>query len=143
MGRPGQTGEKGQAFVELVLVANVLLLVVLGIFQFGVVFSHKIQITDAARAAARKAATYGGTDVNDGTLRDAAEAAGAASAAASTEASGMTVSWQLSTAGWVSGSDVTATTSIPAEINILGVSVWSGNLTSSATMRIEKRGVTG
>ena len=58
----------------------------LGIFQFGHVYSQKINVTDAARAAARKAATYGGTDTNDPTLRDTAEAAGLASAKVSSSA---------------------------------------------------------
>src|SRR3954466_947216 len=118
MTRRRHRGEEGQALVELVLVANVLLLVVFAIFQFGLVFSHKIAVTDAARAAARKAATYGGTDVNDLTLRDAAEAAGLASAKSSSAASGMTVTWDVEGKQWIAGHSVKATVSVPGDIKI-------------------------
>jgi Flp pilus assembly protein TadG len=140
-GRPKR--EEGQAFVELVLVANILLLVVLAIFQFGAVYSDKIEMTDAARAAARKAATYGASATNDTTLRDAAQAAGVASAKVSSTAADMAVTWKIQGNSWVAGNEVTATASVPGEVNVLGVVVWSGQVSSSTTMRIEKRGVAG
>jgi Flp pilus assembly protein TadG len=143
MDRPGKLKrEEGQAFVELVLVANILLLVVLAIFQFGSLYSQRIQMTDAARAAARKAATYGGTDANDNTLRDAAQAAGLASAKVSTNnPTSMTVAWKVQNNSWVAGNQVTATVSVPGSVDVLGFVVWSGQITGSTTMRIEKRGV--
>jgi Flp pilus assembly protein TadG len=143
MDRPGKLKrEEGQAFVELVLVANILLLVVLAIFQFGSLYSQRIQMTDAARAAARKAATYGGTDTNDNTLRDAATAAGLASAKVSTNnPTSMSVSWKVQNNSWVAGNEVTATVSVPGSVDVLGFVVWSGQITGQTTMRIEKRGV--
>ena len=47
--------ERGQAMVEFTLIATVLATLLLAVFQFGVAFSNYINVTDAARAAARKA----------------------------------------------------------------------------------------
>jgi Flp pilus assembly protein TadG len=135
--------EQGQAFVEFVLVANVLLLVVFAIFQFGVVFSQYIGVTDAARAAARKAATYGGDVSNNTTYRDAALAQGLASAKASMSDPNMTVNWSVPNNTWIAGNSVTATVTVPADVSVLGFKVWSDHLTSSTTMRIEKRAQSG
>jgi Flp pilus assembly protein TadG len=53
--------ERGQAMVEFTLIASVLGVLLLTVFQFGVVFSNYINVADAARAAARKASTSGAT----------------------------------------------------------------------------------
>ena len=47
------TGEDGVASVELALVLPVLLLLVIGMVRFGVAFNAKIEMTGAAREAAR------------------------------------------------------------------------------------------
>src|SRR5690242_2615425 len=49
--------ESGQSAVEFALVAPVLIAVLLGIVQAGIAFHDYITVTDAARAAARKAVT--------------------------------------------------------------------------------------
>ncbi len=48
--------EKGQTLVEFALVLPVLLLLVLGLIQFGIIFSAQIAITNAAREGVRVAA---------------------------------------------------------------------------------------
>ena len=48
--------EKGQALVEFAVILPVLLMVLWGIFQFGIAFNDYIQVTSAAREGARKAA---------------------------------------------------------------------------------------
>ncbi|MCR3921710.1 MAG: pilus assembly protein [Firmicutes bacterium] len=48
--------EQGQAIVELALVLPVLLLVFMGIIQFGIIMSGQIAVTSAARDGARIAA---------------------------------------------------------------------------------------
>ena len=47
--------EKGQSFVEFALVLPILILLVLGIIQFGIIFYGQVTITSAAREAARMA----------------------------------------------------------------------------------------
>jgi Flp pilus assembly protein TadG len=144
--------EEGQALVELVLVGNLLAVLMLAIFQFGIAFSHYIDVTDAARAGARKAATSGALAVLDAARQTTATTAGQASAynslgcsppPASCWANGMLVTWKFGnetgTSGWIAGNSVTATVSVPLTISILGVSLPSpSTLQSSATMRIEK-----
>ena len=48
--------EDGQAYVEFALVLPILLLVVMGIIQFGTVFKDYIALTDSVRVGARQAA---------------------------------------------------------------------------------------
>lgn len=47
--------DKGQSMVEFALILPVLLLLLLGIIQFGIIFSAHIAITNAAREGARVA----------------------------------------------------------------------------------------
>lgn len=58
--------EKGQGLVEFALVLPLLLLLLLGIIQFGIIFSSQIAITNAAREGARVAAV----GANNGEIRD-------------------------------------------------------------------------
>ncbi len=51
--------EKGQSLVEFALVAPILLLVVLGIVQFGIILNAYVSITHAAREGVRLAAVGG------------------------------------------------------------------------------------
>jgi Flp pilus assembly protein TadG len=48
--------DAGQALIEFALVLPLLVLLLFGIFQFGVAFHNYLGITDAARVAARSAA---------------------------------------------------------------------------------------
>lgn len=125
--------EQGQALVEFTVILPVLLIVLWGIFQFGVAFNDYIQVTSAAREAARKAAV-------SRSLGSAA-AASAAIAAAKTTAPDLHLSDSQITVSpsnnWNQGTDVTVTVKYPFKINLLGRVMGSGNLTSSTTMRIE------
>lgn len=56
--------EQGQSLVEFALVLPVLMLILLGIVEFGWMFNAKITLTSAAREAARVYAIHG----NDPTL---------------------------------------------------------------------------
>jgi Flp pilus assembly protein TadG len=53
--RPVRTGERGQAIVELALTLPLLLLILLGIFDFGLMFQRFEVIANGAREAARVA----------------------------------------------------------------------------------------
>ena len=48
--------QNGQALVEFAVVANILVVLLLAIVQFGVVWMNYIAVTDAAREGARRAA---------------------------------------------------------------------------------------
>lgn len=55
--------ESGQSLVEFALIVPLLILIVLGIIEFGWIFNGKITTTSAAREGARVAAVPAGTDV--------------------------------------------------------------------------------
>ncbi|MBT2552948.1 TadE/TadG family type IV pilus assembly protein [Arthrobacter sp. ISL-5] len=51
-------GEKGAAAVEFALILPILLMLVLGIFEFGRAFNIQVALSEAAREAARYAAVH-------------------------------------------------------------------------------------
>jgi Flp pilus assembly protein TadG len=57
-GNPGSLRDSGQTTVEFALVAIVLFVMVFAIFDFGTFFAGKVTATNAARTAARYAATH-------------------------------------------------------------------------------------
>ncbi len=60
--------ESGQALVEFALVVPILLILVIGVFEFGRAWNSHQVITDAAREGARRAVIY---DVGDPEVRKA------------------------------------------------------------------------
>lgn len=122
--------ERGQTMVEFALVLPILALLLFGVIQFGIAFNNYITITDAARAAARKAAVS----------REAADPVGAATAEAKVSAENLDptqLDVSVSPAPWTPGSDVTVTVKYPYTIHLLGLYDWSGSLTSKVTERVE------
>jgi hypothetical protein len=131
--RPNITSEKGQTAVEFALVLPMLLVLLLGVIQFGVAFNHYLTVTDAARVAARKAIV--------------ARLAGGSPAIAEAEQAGRDAAGDLnptqfqikvtSTDWTTSGSVVTATATYPYDIKLLNWVVASGTLTSQVKERLE------
>lgn len=122
--------EQGQTMVEFALVMPVLLLVIFGIIQFGVLYNDYISLTDATRIGARKAAVS----------RQTGNPVGLATAAVRNSASDLDqakLAVNVSATVWAPGADVTVETSYPYEVDIMGVVVASGLLRSSTTERIE------
>ena len=46
--------ERGQTMTEFAFVLPILLVVLFGIIQFGIIFNNYVALTDAARAASRQ-----------------------------------------------------------------------------------------
>jgi Flp pilus assembly protein TadG len=127
----------GQAVVEFVVILPVLLLVLLAIYQFGQVFVNYMDVTSAAREGARKAAVSraaGTCSVVDGLAVTAAKGAGSDLNLGNLT---VTVNRTCTNNTYAQSSDVTVTAKYPYSINIMGVVVSSGTLTSSTTMRVE------
>jgi Flp pilus assembly protein TadG len=129
--------ERGQTAVEFALVAPILVLLLLGIIQFGIAFQNYVTITDAARAGARKAivARFAAGNFNDATqtVKDAAS---------SLDQTVLNQPGMIAVSdpdGMTAGSLVTVTVKYPYVINIplLGLKVSSGNLTAVAKERLE------
>jgi len=127
--RDGAGRERGQAMVEFVIVLPILCVLLFGIVQFGITFNHYLTLTDSVRAGARKAAVS----------REVSDPVGAAVAQVRASASDLKQS-NLSvtvSSSWAPGGDVTVTAKYPYSINIMGIVVHSGQLSSSTTERVE------
>lgn len=59
---PGK-GERGQALIELALVAPIMIVILAALVQFGIIFERQIGIENAVREAARRGATLTTKDV--------------------------------------------------------------------------------
>jgi Flp pilus assembly protein TadG len=123
--------QQGQTMAELALVLPVLLVLLLGIAQFGVAFNNYISLTDAVRAGARKAAVS----------RSASDPAGACRAQVIASAGSLNtteLARNLScTSSWSPGADVTVHADYPYDIKLLNWSVKSGRLDSTMKERVE------
>jgi Flp pilus assembly protein TadG len=115
--------------VEFAIVLPVLVLLVFGIVQFGILFNHYVTLTDAVRATARQAAVARELEDRDARI-------GTKMAAAAANLDGAKLAYTVDSS-WVQGEDVTVSATYPYEINILGLVVKSGLLTSTTTERVE------
>jgi Flp pilus assembly protein TadG len=122
---------RGQAMVEFTLILPMLLLLILGIYQFGQTYADYIQVTNAARDGGRKA------------LVSRSDASGVADVVTTAKNS----TWWLNknqigvsvspSQPWTTGQNVTVTVTYPYSINLLGFVVASGTLKSTTTVRME------
>jgi len=131
--------ERGQAAVEFALILPILMALLLGIIQFGIVFNNYVTITDAARAGARKAAVSrflgdGGVAAKTVT-KNSAQGLDQSKLGVAVSACNSGVC--NATAWNIPGSDVVVTTTYPYSIHILGWTVKAGNLTSTTKERLE------
>ena len=101
----------------------------LAILQLGIAFNNYISLTEAVRVGARKGAVA--RQLSD---PESAVAAEVRAAAAELKAKDVDVTVSSS---WARGEDVTVTATYPYSINLLGVVVKSGELTSKAKERVE------
>jgi Flp pilus assembly protein TadG len=123
--------ERGQTMVEFALVLPILLVLLLGIFQFGVAFNNYVTLTDAVRAGARKAAVSRNASNPSADCRAQVLAAKGGLDAAQ-------LSMNLScTSSWAAGSDVTVTADYPYSISLLNWTVVSGRFSSTMKERVE------
>ena len=123
--------ERGQTMTELAMVLPILVVLILGIAQFGIAFNNYVTLTDAARAAARKGAVSRNSSSPTSDCQNAGYAAGG-----NLKNAGSDFKVQCSSS-WSIGSDVTVTATYPYAISLLGWVVKSGTLTSTMKERVE------
>jgi Flp pilus assembly protein TadG len=140
--RDKKANENGQAMVEFAIVLPILLTLVFGIIQFGIVFNHYMTLTDAVRAGARQAAVSrtlpDPAGAADSRVRSAAS--GSLSDADDTSTLVVTVTAYDPASGqakFAQGGDVTVTATYPYSINVFGLPITTGLLTSKTTERVE------
>lgn len=123
--------QKGQAVVEFALVLPALAMLLLGILQLGVVFNHYLALTDAVRAGARTAAVSRHLGAG-GAVTATKTAVVGAGGDITLKPADVTVD-----SSWTPGDPVTVSAVYPYSINLLGLVVKSGNLTSTTQERVE------
>jgi Flp pilus assembly protein TadG len=117
--------ERGQAIVEFALVVPILVAIVLGIVEFGIAFNHYQTLTAAVGTGARTGAVTHDAASVEGVVEDAA---------GGLDPSKLEVDVR---SDWVSGHTVTVTATYPYSIDILGIVVKQGDLTSKTVQRVE------
>ena len=123
--------ERGQTMTEFAFVLPILLVVLFGIVQFGIIFNNYVTLTDAARAASRKGAVSRNASDPKGDCETTGYAAGSNLRNPGTDFV-LTCS-----SSWAIGSDVTVTARYPYDINLLGWVVASGQLNTTMKERVE------
>ncbi len=129
--------EEGQALVEFIIVLPVLLLIVLGIIQFGSLFKDYIALTDAVRVGARQAAVSRTLPNPEAVVIARVQKAGV-----NLDKNQMTITiepWDpvTQTNTWAQSGDVTVHATYPYRIDLLGFVVMSGVVQSRTTERVE------
>jgi len=123
--------ERGQTMTEFAFVLPILLVLLFGIIQFGIIFNNYVALTDAARAASRKGAVSRNSSDPQGDCQSTGYAAGSNLKNPGTDFV-LTCS-----SSWAAGSDVTVTARYPYDINLLGWVVASGQLNTTMKERVE------
>jgi Flp pilus assembly protein TadG len=128
-------GEAGQAAVELALILPVLLIILYVMFQFGQVYVQYQEVSAATSDGARAAAGMAGVTEPSRTSTIVATVRGSVSVGndAGFDHNDLAVT---ATSAWTPGSPVTVTSSYPASVSILGVTIFSDTLKTSRTTRV-------
>jgi Flp pilus assembly protein TadG len=123
------TSERGQTMTEFAMVLPLLAVLLFGVIQFGIAFNNYVALTDAVRAASRKAAVS----------RESGDPVGACTSAATNAAADLdqTKLNVTCSSSWAQGADVTVTGTYPYSINLLGWVVKSGDLKTAIKERVE------
>ena len=135
--RQGGRDQQGQAMVEFVIVAPILLLLVFGIIQFGIYFNNQVALTDAVRAGARQAAVSRTLPDPTGTASSRVIRAAGHLDESDLEITVVPFDPKSGTQAWAQGGDVTVTATYPYSISLLGFVVKSGRMSSQTTERVE------
>ena len=123
--------ERGQTMTEFAFVLPILLVLLFGIIQFGIIFNNYVALTDAARAASRKGAVSRSASNPKGDCEATGYAAG-------TNLKNPGTDFVLTcSSSWTIGSDVTVSASYPYNISLLGWVVASGQLNTTMKERVE------
>lgn len=120
--------------VEFALVLPILCILLFGVIQFGIVFNNYLDLTDAVRAGARKAAV---SRQNPDPVGTATQAVVNSGADIKINPANVSVTSTGPDGGWGQGDDVTVQATYPYSISLFGIPVIAGNLSSKTTERVE------
>jgi Flp pilus assembly protein TadG len=131
--------DEGQAFVEFALVLPIIVALLLGIVQFGIIFNNYETMTDAARVGARKAAVSRFVGDNGASATTAARSAASNQSNLTVDVSSCAPgTYPCGTQDWTTpGNEVTVKLTYPYDLKILDWVVTSGTITSVTKERLE------
>lgn len=135
MSRRNIRAQHGQTMVEFTLVVPILFVILVGIFQFGALYNDYVTLTDATRVGARKAAVSRHSATPEADAEAAVRSAASDIDEACAGGEGLCV--EVDTPAWEHGETVVVRATYPYEIDLLGLVVASGELTSETTERVE------
>jgi Flp pilus assembly protein TadG len=127
--------EQGQTAVEFTLVVPILIALLLGIVQAGIAFHNYLSVTDAARAVARKAILVRFTPLTQTQINQIADQASPdldpnqLTATVAPDPSDPTFT--------TAGSTITVTVTYPYHLQLFGIPIVDGTLTSTMKDRLE------
>jgi Flp pilus assembly protein TadG len=128
--------EHGQTLVEFAMVLPLLALVLFAVIQFGIVYNNYISLTDAVRAGARKGAVSRMVADPVGTTKQAVIDSASPDLNTSSPCTSGNVCVTV-TSDWQPGDTVTVQATYPYSLNLFGIVVASGTLTSKTVERVE------
>lgn len=129
-GRADIRSQRGQTMVEFAMVLPILCLLLFGVIQFGITFNNYVTLTDAVRAASRKAAVSRQSSTRTSDIQTAFYDSASDLDKSKLPAPTVTSTWQHA-------DPVTVCATYPYNINLLGMVVASGNLKSCTKERVE------
>jgi Flp pilus assembly protein TadG len=133
--RPHLRSEHGQTAVEFTLVVPILIALLLGIVQAGIAFHNYLSVTDAARAVARKAILVRFTPLTQAQINQIAD--DASPDLDSSQLSATVTPDPSDPTFKTAGSTITVTVTYPYHLQLFGIPVIDGTLTSTMKDRLE------
>jgi Flp pilus assembly protein TadG len=133
--RSRSSRDRGQSAAELAVFLPVLLVILYAVIQFGQLYLQYQEVSAATSEGARRASTMAGIAEPGRTSTITSTVRGGTSVGATTtfDTTGLVVSVSST---WTPGSPVTITSTYPAKVTILGVTLYSGSLTTKRTVRV-------
>jgi Flp pilus assembly protein TadG len=128
--RSNLRSEDGQAFVEFALITPILLTIIFAGIGFGQLFFTYQQLSAATSEGARRGIVSRTASSPSQAVIDATR-----SAAPNLDPGNINVSVSSS---WQPGANLTVTATYPAEVTVLGLTLYDSNLSSTRTMRVEQ-----
>jgi Flp pilus assembly protein TadG len=127
--------ERGQSAVELALILPVLITILYAAVQFGQVYLQYQEVSAATSEGARRASTMATVADPGRTSTIVATVRGGTSVGTTTAFDSSSLGVSVSST-WTPGAPVTVTSTYPASVSILGITLFSGNLTTKRTARV-------
>ena len=121
--------------MELALFVPVLLVILYTVVQFGQVYLQYQEVSAATSEGARRASTMAGVAEPGRTSTIVAAVRSGTSVGTKGAFDGNGLSVSVASA-WTPGSPVTVTSKYPASVTVLGVTLFSGSLTTKRTTRV-------